>query len=327
MTKKRKNSKTSPENIQIKVKQTKSDQTMAQNGANPTYSGHSGQLQLNQMYNQNPGMGSPVYTNNGYFSQMNSGSPVFQQLGSTSAQSHQNSDVFSLILQRLDSMDNKLAQLDSIQSSMKALTVRIDKMDQKINLLESKMKDIENSREFDGGMLDDFSKKQRELSTLMTNINKKEDQQRSVEAELKAEIIELKCRSMRDNLMFYKIKEERDENCEAKVLEFIENELNIENAQTEIKLHRAHRVGAYNSSRIRPIVAKFAFYPDKERVRKSAKNLKGKPYGIAEQFPKEVMETRRKLFPIMKKAREDGKEAYLSVDKLFINKKLYTDTN
>jgi len=76
---------------------------------------------------------------------------------------------------------------------------------------------------------------------------------------------------------------------------------------------------------VRPIVAKFAYYPDKERVRRESKELKGTPFGISEQYPQEVMEARRRLVPIMKKARSEGKEAYLRIDKLYINKQVYKE--
>ena len=123
---------------------------------------------------------------------------------------------------------------------------------------------------------------------------------------------------MRDNLMFYKIEEEKEESSESKVIDFIETKLGIDDA-ADMKIHRAHRVGTYNKDRIRPIVVKFAFFPDRERVRKKSFRLKGTPFGISEQFPKEVLETRGKLVPIMKKVREDQKELYMTVDTLFIN--------
>ena len=53
--------------------------------------------------------------------------------------------------------------------------------------------------------------------------------------------------------------------------------------------------------------------------------LKDKEAGISQQFPKEIMEKRRKLVPIMKAARDNGQEAYIVVDKLYIDKRLYRD--
>ena len=59
------------------------------------------------------------------------------------------------------------------------------------------------------------------------------------------------------------------------VLKFMKEKFKIDNARQEIKLHRAHRVGAYDRAKTHPIVAKCAFFPDIARVRKSSKNLSG----------------------------------------------------
>jgi len=154
-------------------------------------------------------------------------------------------------------------------------------------------------------------------------MKKYEQDHQQNESSLKDEIQDLKCRSMRDNLLFHRLPEEKDENCEQIVLKAIEEKLKIANATTDIRIQRAHRIGAYNTAKTRPIVVKFAFYPDRERVRQAARQVKDSSIGVSEQFPKEVMETRRKLIPIMLKAREEGKDAYIRVDKLFINKRLY----
>ena len=46
-------------------------------------------------------------------------------------------------------------------------------------------------------------------------------------------------------------------------------------------------------------------------------------YSVGQQYPKEVQERRRALVPIMKQARDSGKDAYIVVDKLYIDKTLY----
>ena len=121
--------------------------------------------------------------------------------------------------------------------------------------------------------------------------------------------------------MFYKFKEEKgetDQHCMEKLYDLMENELGLQNARA-IQFHRVHRVGRYNRTKTRPIVAKFAFYPDRERVRAAAKNLEGTNYSIGQQFPKEIQDRRRRLVPLMKKAKGEGKQAYISVDKLYID--------
>ena len=70
-------------------------------------------------------------------------------------------------------------------------------------------------------------------------------------------------------------------------------------------------------------MAKFLRYQDKEFIRRSANLLKGTTIGKlkieTEQFPKEITVTRKKLYPVMKKAKEDGNVVKLIKDKLFIN--------
>ena len=71
------------------------------------------------------------------------------------------------------------------------------------------------------------------------------------------------------------------------------------------KIERAHRLGEKrDDGKPRPIVAKFLRYQDKEYIRKSAYLLKGTKIGIAEQFPKEIAEARKKLYPVMKKSKK-----------------------
>jgi DNA repair ATPase RecN len=131
---------------------------------------------------------------------MISASPLFSPETSPRNVNSQ-SDMMSIILQRLDSMDKKLSHLETIQSSVNSLTVKSDTMSKQINVIESKIQDIENSRAFDSSLLDSINKRQDELEKMIQSMKKSE--QKSSEDDLKAEIIDLKCRSMRDNLIFY----------------------------------------------------------------------------------------------------------------------------
>jgi hypothetical protein len=118
-------------------------------------------------------------------------------------------------------------------------------------------------------------------------MKKSEYMQKSSEDDQKAEI---KCRGIRDNLIFYSLCEEKDETCEDKILSFLEDKLKTNDAKSNIKLHRAHRIGKYSHQKIRPIVAKYAYFPDREKVRKSSKQLNRTPFGISEQFPREIID-------------------------------------
>ena len=112
--------------------------------------------------------------------------------------------------------------------------------------------------------------------------------------QMKADILDLKSRSMRDNLLFFNIPESQDEDCAAIVTNFCK-ELHTENAET-IRLDRAHRIGKRQPNKTKPIVVKFNFHQDKENIRKQAKQLKGTNFGTSEQFPREINEKRKILF-------------------------------
>lgn len=58
-------------------------------------------------------------------------------------------DQFSVVLQRLDNIDKRLSQLDLIQSTVEKITDGLQKLDQRVSAMETKMVDLEHSRDFD----------------------------------------------------------------------------------------------------------------------------------------------------------------------------------
>ena len=139
---------------------------------------------------------------------------------------------------------------------------------------------------------------------------------------------------IRDNLLFFNVEEEtsyesrKTENCTLKVHQFCETKLDIDDAESTIKLDRAHRIGRYEQGKKRPIVAKFNYYGDKVTVKSKARELlEGTPDGVSDQLPKEVQERRKKLIPYLVHARNSGKQASLSHDALYIDRVKYTHDN
>jgi len=72
-------------------------------------------------------------------------------------------------------------------------------------------------------------------------------------------------------------------------------------------------------------VAKFEHYKQNVQVRGCGRELRGMDFSVNDQFPKEILERRRVLFPIRRKFMEGGSRAVIAVDKLFINRQLYRD--
>lgn len=136
---------------------------------------------------------------------------------------------------------------------------------------------------------------------------------------------------MRDNLLFFGFSEassadeRRTENCTQKVLDFCVDTLKIENARTDIEIERANRVGRFHHQKNRPIVVRFSHFPDKSLIKSKAfAELKNSGYRVSEQLAKAIQDKRKQLIPMMIQAKQYGKTAFLSYDKLIINSTSFT---
>lgn len=82
---------------------------------------------------------------------------------------------------------------------------------------------------------------------------------------------------------------------------------------------------AWNENKNRPIVAKFVNFKDREKVRKTSltalRDQSDRKYNVFEQYPKEINDQRKLLYPHYKAAKRQGKRAQLVMDKLYIEGK------
>ena len=145
-------------------------------------------------------------------------------------------------------------------------------------------------------------------------------------------LTDIQWRSMRDYLIFSGIPEERQfrekgEHCEEVIQNLTSTELQIPD---QLSIDRAHRLGRFNPRDVypRPIVAKFTYFKDKERVREAApKKLRDTNIWVKEQYPQEIELKRKELYEPAKRARQDpNNKVRLVRDKLFINNRQYIPT-
>ena len=98
--------------------------------------------------------------------------------------------------------------------------------------------------------------------------------------------------------------------------------LNVTDTQS-IVLDRVHRVGSASHNKVRPIVAKFHYYKQRELVRQAsyarAEELKNHNLGVGIQWPQQIRDARKALYPIMQQAKNNGRTVKLVKDKLFID--------
>lgn len=213
----------------------------------------------------------------------------------------------------------EVSLLESINNKLKIL-----------ELLHADIKDLKASLEFSQSQIDTLVLENSELKRNVTNLSTQITHLTNENKIMKEQILDLQCRSMRDNLIFSGIPlpTATPDNPEKAIQDFMQSSLKIPpETVNRITFHRVHRLNSKDSKKPPPIIAKFEHYKHKELVKSKGKELKGTSFGLNDQFPKEIQERRRALLPIMKQLRQEGKRATLSVDKLYVNGTIYRDRN
>ena len=163
-----------------------------------------------------------------------------------------------------------------------------------------------------------------------SSVCEKDSQQK--ENALEARLIKQECHNRRYNIKFFGIQDDDHESpkdTESKLRQFLHKEMKIPSGDLkEIHFERVHRIPTrpkeYKKNQQRPIIAKVSFFQDKEFIKSHIKKLpKGKKLGVSDDFPKEVSDIRKALFPVLKKAKEEKKVAFFNVEKLIIENVVY----
>jgi hypothetical protein len=135
-------------------------------------------------------------------------------------------------------------------------------------------------------------------------------------------------RSMRDNVLLRNMMEEEnedDDKIEQKVMNFFEKGMKIRKEDMgKIVIERGHRVGKKpkDNERSRDIVVKLNS-KGKSIVMRNIKNLnETTSVKVLEQFPPEIHANRNKLWPTFVAAKQDGRKARWTQDKLHIDGRL-----
>ena len=127
----------------------------------------------------------------------------------------------------------------------------------------------------------------------------------------------MQCRSMKNNLVFKGLLEQRDENCEGKLRSFIHKQINITHNIEFGKIHRFGKRPSRENDPPRPIVARFLYYNDLVQVKRAGKYVR-----VNEQFPMEIEQRRKQLYPITKEEKQKKSKVVLVRDRLYVNDEL-----
>ncbi|MEW8545932.1 MAG: hypothetical protein AB2693_20615 [Candidatus Thiodiazotropha sp.] len=234
--------------------------------------------------------------------------------------------------ERMTNIEQQMSELNGLKQNMVRLQITVDHLDGEVERANRKVQEYDSTIQTYSDMCDDMRIDKRMSDSLIEELRVQVEQLQTEQNQLKSKvsncdsaIVDLQCRSMRDNLIFTGIDEpdfvpNEPEDTESTLCNFLQHEMNIDE---RIAFHRVHRIGKFEreNDAPRPIVAKFERFKDREFVRTTApKTLKGKRFGVREQFPKVVEDQRKLLYPEMKRARaNEQNKVRLVRDKLFIN--------
>ncbi|KAK3093596.1 hypothetical protein FSP39_017876 [Pinctada imbricata] len=237
---------------------------------------------------------------------------------------------------KLDEILAKLSKLDVIESKILQLEDSVGSLNRRVSDIETKSTDLENSVQFLSNTLDENRDKLNDLKDVrslksvkvditrhennMEYINRALDNMRRKNKELEENITDLRWRSMKNNLIFNGLPENRQENVVEHLRYFLDRQLGITKS---ISFGNVHRFGRAMRGRPRPIVARFLFQDERELVLSNARMLRGTDFGIREQYPREIEEKRKQLYPIERDFRRDGARTKMVRDKLYVDGRLY----
>ena len=228
------------------------------------------------------------------------------------------SDQISQILSKLEDLnklDGIVTKLNSIEQKITALEGTVSHIQDKQKEIELDVKELTRNAVFLSDEVDQIKENQhKSVNTINSDL-----------AALQKQLLYQNCYSRRENLNFFGIEEDPGENTEEKVRIFLTTVLELREVEN-IEFQRIHRSGGSRTRTPRPIIARFLRYSDRERViRQGFIKLKGTSFRVLEDFPKEIIESRRKLLPKLKQAKADGKRAYFSrpmPDRLIVDGKM-----
>ena len=227
-----------------------------------------------------------------------------------------------LSLEAIAAIPTMIQKLDTLTTEVRQTNTEVKEMRLSITNIE---KWIQNKEEEDKEASALRRNMECKINVLESKLEKLQIQVENMNREQKLvheQNLKLDTYSRRDNLVLDGIPEadgESDTVCLDTVYDILINKMSIQNAR-EMRIVRCHRLGSKVSGARRPrsIIFRLHWFGDRQTIWNARQNLKGTNIFISENFPPEIEQRRRILYPVMKAAQNLKHKAYLVVDKLHI---------
>ena len=189
-----------------------------------------------------------------------------------------------------------------------------EKLTQMFSVLRCNQKKIEQK-------VDSINKLNGRIQRVETIVNSYNDRLKLLEFKS----IDIEARSRRNNQLFRRIPESRDEDCKRVVLNILEDKLGVDELPV---IEHAHRLGRFNRLRgPRPIIVAFTFFSDTEDIISMARSLRGTQISISRDYPNEITNARKSLWPQFKseRANTSNRVSMVYPAKLLVNGVVVSD--
>ena len=232
----------------------------------------------------------------------------------------------SEVMRYLANIDMKLTEVNRRLQTLDIVEKKIDDFDKELKKMYTTCEDRNKKMNEKVTRLDERSDT---LDFLVEETQNRVEELEKENMKLKDTIMNMKSDTLKDTLIVGGITEDENETEQAlreKLQRLMKYSLEMDSTTVEqmqfIEIRRLGNNRRPNSQR--KILVKFASVQDREKVKKLKDKLKDSDEFIHELFPKEVVDERKRLIPHMLRARQDGKEAWISYNKLYVNREIVT---
>ena len=263
----------------------------------------------------------------------------------------------SQINNRLTGIEQNMSKLTMIENNISCVRTEVSSLKSDNVVFRTNLGEMERVCQAMSGFMDDYNKKHSSTETYLKKLEHdyktlrcdystiKQENETLVASvsSMKEKLLEMEARSMRANLLFFGIEESAEnirdrsyrEDTETLLKRFIADEITFPEGENldpyDIKFERVHRLGRPKFDqngrllRPRPVVAAFSNFKERETVWRASSTIKDRTHSVREQFPAEIEERRKTLYPFLKSAKSmPFSDAKLVRDKLIVNGTTYT---
>ena len=225
----------------------------------------------------------------------------------------------------MDKIDNISEQSKGIQ----CINQNVQEMRKDMDSIQKDFRDLEESLNFHIKKVETTDKKLEELEKTPDLISLLEHELKATENEnqlLKEQVLRQEIYSRRDNLLLDGLKEEVGLSTEAVFKKFLSTVLGFTMEECQnLLISRCHRIGKpRGKDQPRSVIASFVLDKDKNKVWQKRFVLKNTQYLIREDFPNEIINRRKLMYPLFLEARKSDPGAKLVVDKVIYRKRSYS---